>query len=437
MPGNRNNNPLLAVDKKSAGVVAFDDIRLCIDARQLNTLNRTKKRTYVLPRIADILKKAQKVTFMADLDLKAAFHQFLLDVRSSELSAFTSPCDGSRQQMTRMWFGEEGASDHCQMIVERVMGLREEGTEDWDLFVDNSYMFFTGSDIRKFAESVARLIRKFTEAGLKLNRKKCKIGFVRMQVLGFLCEKGQCSVDLNKLECFKKMKKPKGQQELASLLGFTNFLRDQILLYSQVVGPLQQIASKKNWDKNTWGPDQEAAFSRLKTALLKVPVVHQPDMDKAFHVSTDASQHGVGAVLYQVVNGEKKYVSFMSKALKKGQRNYSATKRELLAIVYALKRWEPFFGRDEIQCRNRPQSTIIPTQRKIAHGEGLGQIPIHFRFHSFPHTRCGQHPTTLPFTPGRTHRRAHPRRRTKRSSNRRNSPHRTYPDNQSSPRRNE
>ena len=94
-----------------------------------------------------------------------------------------------------------------------------------------------------------------------------------------------------------------------------------------------------------WGQDQEAAFSRLKTALLKAPVVHQPDMDKAFHVSTDTSQHGVGAVLYQVVNGEKKYVLFTSKVLKKGQRNYSVTKREeLLAIVYTLKRWEPFLA---------------------------------------------------------------------------------------------
>ena len=105
---------------------------------------------------------------------------------------------------------------------------------------------------------------------------------------------------------------------------------------------MQQITSKKNWDKDMWGPDQEAAFSRLKTALLKAPVVHQPDMDKAFHISMDTSQHRVGAVLYQVVNGEKKYVLFMSKVLKKGQRNYSATKRELLAIVYTLKRWEPF-----------------------------------------------------------------------------------------------
>ena len=360
VPGNRNNNPLLAVDKKSAGVVAFDDIRLCIDMRQLNTLNRTKKRTYVLPRIADILKKAQKATFMADLDLKAAFHQFPLDARSSELSAFTSPCNGSRQQMTRMWFGKEGASDHCQMIVERVMGLGEDGTEDWDLFVDNSYMFFTGSDIRKFVESVARLIRKFTEAGLKLNRKKCKIGFVRMQVLGFLCEKGQCSVDLNKLECFKKMKKPKGQQELASLLGFTNFLQDQILLYSRVVGPLQQIASKKNWDKDMWGPDQEAAFSRLKTALLKAPVVHQPDMDKAFHVSTDASQHRVGAVLYQVVNGEEVCIVHV-KSVKERATKLLSNEERAPSNRLRTEEMGTFFGGDEIQRRNRPQSTIIST----------------------------------------------------------------------------
>ena len=67
------------------------------------------------------------------------------------------------------------------------------------------------------------------------------------------------------------------------------------------------------------GPRSRSSVQQLKTALLKAPVVHQPDMDKAFHVSTDALQHRVGAVLYQVVNREKKYVLFMSKVLKKGQ----------------------------------------------------------------------------------------------------------------------
>ncbi len=279
---------------------------------------------------------------MADLDLKAAFHQFLLDERSSDLSAFTNPTNGKREQMTRMWFGEEGAATFCQEMMEKILGLGEEGTEDWKLYVDNSYVFQEGDDIEKFARSVVRLVEKLTAAGIKLNQKKCKIGYRRMQVLGFLCEKGQCSVDPNKLECFERMKKPRGQKELASLLGFTNFLRDLIPLYSRVVGPLQQIATKTNWNESTWGEEQDKAFGHLQTALLKAPVINQPDLRRAFYVSTDASQHGVGAVLYQIVEGKKKYIAFASKSLKRGQRNYSATKRELLAIVFALKKWEPF-----------------------------------------------------------------------------------------------
>ncbi len=203
--------------------MAFDDIRLCIDAQKLNSLNLSRGESYVLPRIADILQKAQQALLMADLDLKAAFHQFPLDERSSELSAFTDPIDGTRNQMTRMWFGEQGASGHCQKVMEKILELGEPGTEDWGLYVDNSYVFHKGDNIEEFARSVANLIEKLTNAGMKLNQKKCKIGYKRMQVLGFLCGKGQCSVDPTKLECFERMKKPRGQKELQSLLGFTNF----------------------------------------------------------------------------------------------------------------------------------------------------------------------------------------------------------------------
>ena len=136
-------------------------------------------------------------------------------------------------------------------------------------FIDNLYMFFTGSDIRKFVESVARLIWKFTEAGLKLNRKKCKIGYVRMQVLGFLCEKGQCSVDLNKLECFEKMKKLKGQQELASLLGFMNFLQDQILLYSQVVGPPATNRIQEELGQRHVGPRSRSSVQQIENSFTE------------------------------------------------------------------------------------------------------------------------------------------------------------------------
>jgi hypothetical protein len=112
--------------------------------------------------------------------------------------------------------------------------------------------------------------------------------------------------------------------------------------YATIVGLLQAIVTLRKWDERTWGEQQETAFANLRQALLAAPVVSTPDFTRPFHISTDASQYGVGGVLYQVVGGERKYVAFCSKSLKKGQRNYPATKRELLAIIFCLKRWEPF-----------------------------------------------------------------------------------------------
>ena len=359
VPGNHNNNPLLAVNKKSVGVVAFDNIRLCIDARQLNTLNRTKKRTYMLPRIADILKKAQKATFMADLDLKAAFHQFLLDARSSELSTFTSLCDSSRQQMTRMWFGKEGVSDHCQMIVERVMGLREDGTEDWDLFVDNLYMFFTGSDIRKFAESVARLIRKFTEAGLKLNRKKCKIGYVRMQVLGFLCEKGQCSVDLNKLECFKKMKKLKGQQELPA--GFHEFpARPNPAVQPSSGTPATNCIQEELGQRHV-GPRARTSVQQIENSFIESASSTPTRHGQSFpHINGRIAARGRSGPLPSGKRGEEVCIVHVESVEERATKLLSNKERAPSNCLHT-KEMGTFLDRDEIQCRNRPQSTIIST----------------------------------------------------------------------------
>lgn len=71
----------------------------------------------------------------------------------------------------------------------------------------------------------------------------------------------------------------------------------------------------------------------------------------------DASQFGIGAVLYQLDPGYtgqpllapdkvKRFISFYSHALNPTQRNYSATKRELLAIVSALRAWDHYlYGR--------------------------------------------------------------------------------------------
>ena len=73
--------------------------------------------------------------------------------------------------------------------------------------------------------------------------------------------------------------------------------------------------------------------------LESAPVLSTPDFAEPFILATDASQYGVGMVLYQKIRGVVKFVRFGAKSLKKGQKNYPAPKRELLVLLFGLKRW--------------------------------------------------------------------------------------------------
>ena len=86
-----------------------------------------------------------------------------------------------------------------------------------------------------------------------------------------------------------------------------------------------------------WGEEQNKSFDFFKEVILNALVLSQPDWDREFHITTDASQYAVGVVLYQVdANDKKCYIVFASKTLQVRQQNYPALKREFLAIIFAI-----------------------------------------------------------------------------------------------------
>ena len=56
----------------------------------------------------------------------------------------------------------------------------------------------------------------------------------------------------------------------------------------------------------------------------------------------DASNVGVGAVLSQLQDGEEKVISYFSKCLSKSERQYCTTRKELLAVVIAVKHFHHY-----------------------------------------------------------------------------------------------
>ena len=76
--------------------------------------------------------------------------------------------------------------------------------------------------------------------------------------------------------------------------------------------------------------------------LSSTPLLAYPKRHGTFFVSCDASNDGLGAVLEQDQIDEngvctRRVIAYASKTLTRGQRNYCATNKELLAVVWACE----------------------------------------------------------------------------------------------------
>lgn len=54
-------------------------------------------------------------------------------------------------------------------------------------------------------------------------------------------------------------------------------------------------------------------------------------------LDTDSSDSGLGAVLLQIQNDQEKVICYYSQSLSKPERKYCVTRKELLAVVKAVK----------------------------------------------------------------------------------------------------
>ena len=61
-----------------------------------------------------------------------------------------------------------------------------------------------------------------------------------------------------------------------------------------------------------------------------------------FYLDSDASDLGLGVVLSRIQNGEKRVIAYASRTLTQQKRAYCVTKKELLAVVFGLKKFRPY-----------------------------------------------------------------------------------------------
>lgn len=89
----------------------------------------------------------------------------------------------------------------------------------------------------------------------------------------------------------------------------------------------------------SWTLASSQAFQQLKQALVQTPVLILADFTLPFSLYSNASSHGLGAVLAQMQEGVECVMAYASRSLcqtKKNDLNYSSFKVEFLALKWEV-----------------------------------------------------------------------------------------------------
>lgn len=102
------------------------------------------------------------------------------------------------------------------------------------------------------------------------------------------------SIDEKKIEEVHNWPAPRSVKQLRGFLGLTGYYQRLVQGYGSPAKPLTKLPKK---DQFEWGQLPQAAFEKLKKAMITAPVLALPDFSQLFIVESDASEFGLGAVL--------------------------------------------------------------------------------------------------------------------------------------------
>jgi hypothetical protein len=170
-----------------------------------------------------------------------------------------------------------------------------EGIPEVVVYVDDIAIVTSGS-MDDHARVVNQVLQRLNDHGMKLNLDKCHFGYKSILLLGHKVSGETRSIDPLKVKQAIVWPKPTTGKEIQRLLGFTNFLRAYIPDYAQLSNPLDALRTAKSF---TMTDAQSEAFANLQQAVKQAPFLSNPDPQLPFQVATDASQSGLGAILYQ------------------------------------------------------------------------------------------------------------------------------------------
>ena len=329
------SSPLVIV-KKRCPPGETPALRICVDLRKLNQVVRDD--VYPLPQMNDLLEQVAGHVWFSTLDLKSGYWQVPLNAESREKTAFST--HRGLYEFTRLPFGIKTGPAKFQRLINVILGKM--APEKCLVYLDDTIIL--GRTFDEHLKHLEDVLIAFELANLKLNPEKCVWAQQEVKFLGHIINSSGIATDPAKTEKIRSWPKPRSVKEVRSFVGLCGYYRRFIKDFAKIASPLHDLTKKDALF--VWSEKQENAFQQLKTALCSAPILGYPefeDPESCFLLETDASDTGIGGVLSQKkASGEVKVIAYGSHTLGKHQKQYCATKKELLAVITFIRDYRPY-----------------------------------------------------------------------------------------------
>nr|GEW63672.1 reverse transcriptase domain-containing protein [Tanacetum cinerariifolium] len=207
-----------------------------------------------------------------------------------------------------------------------------------EVFMDEFSVF--GNSFSTCLTNLENMLKRCEDTKLALNWEKSHFMVKEGIVIGHKISKKGIEVDKAKIKVISMLPHPTTVKGIRSFLGYAGFYQRFIKDFSKISRPMTHLLEKNA--PFVFSEDCVQAFRTLKEKLTEAPILIAPNWDQPFELMCDASDFAVGAVLGQRIKKHFRPIHYASKMMTEVESNYTTTKKEMLAVVYAFEKFRSY-----------------------------------------------------------------------------------------------